>query len=162
MNRSRSDNVTLPSPSTHGEMAARRRGAEWARALVGQAMSRPVLTIDATESLWDAWQLLSVSGLRHLVVVDDGRCLGVISDRMILTDIPVDAERLRARVVGDLVSRAAARTVRDTAGLADVARVMAGYSEEAVPVLDEPGRLVGVVTGSDLVRWWADDGCEKP
>ena len=51
MDRSRPDNVTLPSPSTHGEMAARRRGAEWARARVGQAMSRPVLTIDAAESL---------------------------------------------------------------------------------------------------------------
>jgi CBS domain-containing protein len=121
-------------------------------------MARPVLTIDVTESLWDAWQLLSVSGLRHLVVVDDGRCLGVISDRMILTDLPLDEERMRARGVGELLSRAPVRSVLDTAPLADVARTMARYSAEAVPVLDELGRLVGIVTGSDLVRWWADDG----
>jgi CBS domain-containing protein len=157
MDTTRPESVTLPAPSSHGELAARRRGVDWARATVSEAMSRPVLTIDVAESLWDAWQLLSVSGLRHLVVVDDGRCLGVISDRMILTDIPLAEDRMRARGVGDLLSRAPARSVLDTAPLADVARTMARHSAEAVPVLDSLGRLVGIVTGSDLVRWWADD-----
>ncbi len=158
METSHPEGLTLPAPSSHGELAARRRGVDWACATVTQAMARPVLTIDVTESLWDAWQLLSVSGLRHLVVVDDGSCLGVISDRMILTDLPLDEERMRARGVGELLSRAPVRSVLDTAPLADVARTMARYSAEAVPVLDELGRLVGIVTGSDLVRWWADDG----
>ncbi len=161
MDKTRSEGATLPSPTTHTEMAARRRGAEWARAVVSQAMSRPVLTIEVSESLWDAWQLLSVSGLRHLAVVEDGRCLGVISDRMILTDIPLSNERMRARGVGELLSRAPARSVLDTDPLADVARIMARHSAEAVPVLDEFDRLVGIVTGSDLVRWWADDAAIK-
>jgi CBS domain-containing protein len=77
---------------------------------------------------------------------------------MILTDIPLSEQRLRARVVGDLLSRSSARSVLDTAPLADAARTMARYSAEAVPVLDGMGRLVGIVTGSDLVRWWAEDG----
>ena len=158
MDQGRAEGTTLPAPSTHGELAARRRGVDWARAVVSQAMSRPVLTIDVTESLWDAWQLLSVSGLRHLVVVDDVTCLGVVSDRMILTDLPLDEERMRSRGVRDLLSGTPVRYVLDTAPLADVARTMARYSAEAVPVLDAKSRLVGVVTGSDLVRWWADDG----
>ena len=158
MDTGRAEGTTLPAPSTHGELAARRRGVDWARAVVSQAMSRPVLTIDVTESLWDAWQLLSVSGLRHLVVVDDVTCLGVVSDRMILTDLPLDEERMRSRGVRDLLSGTPVRYVLDTAPLAAVARTMARYSAEAVPVLDAKSRLVGVVTGSDLVRWWADDG----
>ncbi len=158
MERTRAEEVTLPMPSTGEDRAARRRGTDWPRAAVNEAMSRPVLTIDVSETLWDAWQLLSVSGLRHLVVVDDGHCLGVISDRMILTDIPVSEDRMRDRGVGALLSRGPVRVVRDTARLADVARTMARYSAEAVPVLDELDRLVGIVTGSDLVRWWADDG----
>lgn len=163
MDKSRStQGVTLPAPTSHPEMAARRRGAEWARAVVSQAMSRPVLTIDVTETLWDAWQLLSVSGLRHLAVVDDSRCLGVISDRMILTDIPVSEDRMRARGVGELLSRAPLRSVRDSSPLADVARMMARHSAEAVPVLDDFDRLVGIVTGSDLVRWWADEAAARP
>lgn len=140
------------------DRAARRRGGQWAQAPVLAAMSRPVLTIESTESLWDAWLLLSVSGLRHLVVVEDGACLGVVSDRMILTDVPVSEERFRARSVGSLVASATLRSVRDDASLVQVARTMAHCSIEAVPVLDGQGRPVGIVTGSDLVRWWADDG----
>lgn len=162
MDTTRSEGMTLPSPTNHTEMAARRRGAEWARAVVSQAMSRPVLTIDVSESLWDAWQLLSVSGLRHLAVVDDGRCMGVISDRMILTDIPLSEDRMRSRGVGELLSRVPPRSVLATAPLADVARVMARHSTEAVPVLDGFDRLVGIVTGSDLVRWWADEAAVRP
>ena len=145
-------------PVSERGRAASRRGAQWAFAPVVDAMSRPVLTIESEESLWDAWLLLSVSGLRHLVVVDDGRCLGVLSDRMILTDLPVSEERFRQRRVGALVASATLRAVHDDVGLAEVARTMAHHSTEAVPVLDEQGRPVGIVTGSDLVRWWADDG----
>lgn len=152
----------LPSPTTPTEMAARRRGAQWTHACVGDVMSHPVLSIDVSESLWDAWQLLSVSGLRHLAVTEHGGCLGVISDRMILTDIPVSEPRLRTRGVGELLGRTRARSVLATAPLADVARLMSRHSAEAVPVLDDTRRLVGIVTGSDLVRWWADDTAARP
>jgi CBS domain-containing protein len=74
----------------------------------------------------------------------------------------VSEDRMRNRGVGELLSRAPARSVRDTAPLADVARLMARYSAEAVPVLDDLGRLVGIVTGSDLVRWWADEAAARP
>ncbi|MGV1004901.1 MAG: HPP family protein [Candidatus Nanopelagicales bacterium] len=140
------------------DYAAQVRAEAWPHAPVSEAMSRPVLTIDAAESLWDAWQLLSISGLRHLAVLEDGQCLGVIADRNILSDIPVSQERMRQRRVGELLSRGKLRWVGEDALLADVARTMAHYSIEAVPVLDERRRLVGIVTGSDLVRWWANDG----
>lgn len=153
---------TLPSPLTVAEMAARRRGAQWAHASVGDVMSHPVLTIDVSESLWDAWQLLSVSGLRHLAATEHGRCLGVVSDRLILTDIPVSEPRLRARRVGDLLGRTKVRSLLPDDPLADAARMMSRHSTEAVPVLDIAQRLVGIVTGSDLVRWWADDRSARP
>lgn len=149
--------VALPSPSNPGRFNAVRRGAQWAQAPVGAAMSRPVLTIQSDESLWDAWQLLVVSGLRHLVVVDDGHCVGVLSDRMILTDVPISDAGMRERSVGELLASAPLISVREFAELPDIARMMARHSAEAIPVLDELGRPIGIVTGSDLVRWWADD-----
>ena len=150
--------IAATLPARPGVRAALRRGSQWAHADVAAAMSRPVLTIEAGETLWDAWLLLSVSGLRHLVVVDDGRCLGVLSDRTILTDLPVSEERLRQRTVGALVAGGILHPVRDHHSLAEIARIMARGSVEAVPVLDDQGRPIGIVTGSDLVRWWADDG----
>jgi CBS domain-containing protein len=44
------------------------------------------------------------------------------------------------------------RTVRPDATLADVARQMIDHHLGAVPVVDEQGRLLGIVTEADLLR----------
>ena len=118
-------------------------------------MSNPVLTVEVDESLWDAWQLLFVSGLRHLVVINrDGACMGVLSDRNILAEVPATAENLGKRKVGEVLAmvprrvRLARRNRRIVA-----ARIMADNAVEAVPVLDDRDRLVGIITEFDIVRW---------
>ena len=124
------------------------------RALVANLMSQPVLTVEVGESLWDAWQLLFVSGLRHLVVLnDDGTSLGVLSDRTILAEVPATADHLSARRVGDVLAMVPLVCVDPTDTPLVAARVMASNSVEAVPVVDRDGRLVGILTESDLVRW---------
>jgi len=125
-------------------------------ASVADIMSRPVLTVEVGESLWDAWQLLFVSGLRHLVVLDaNGVSLGVLTDRNILADVPATAEHLGERKVGDVLAMVPLVSVLPSDAPIVAARVMAGTIVEAVPVLDGAGRLVGIVTESDIVRWLA-------
>ncbi len=121
---------------------------------VAQLMSQPVLTVEVGESLWDAWQLLFVSGLRHLVVLNsDGTSLGVLSDRNILAEVPATAEHLSDRKVGDVLAMVPFVSVQPSDHPLVAAKVMASNSIEAVPVLDPGGRLVGIVTESDVVRW---------
>jgi acetoin utilization protein AcuB len=123
-------------------------------AVVADLMSRPVLTIEVGESLWDAWQLLFVSGLRHLVVIDpNGASLGVLSDRNILAEVPATSDHLSGRRVADVLAMVPLVSVLPNDPPLTAARVMAGNAVEAVPVLDEGGRLVGIVTESDIVRW---------
>ena len=122
--------------------------------VVADVMSRPVLTVEVGESLWDAWQLLFVSGLRHLVVIDaNGASLGVLSDRNILAEVPATADHLSARRVSDVLAMVPLVSVGPEDSPLTAARVMATNSVEAVPVIDSAGRLVGVVTESDIVRW---------
>jgi acetoin utilization protein AcuB len=121
---------------------------------VGELMSQPVLTVEVAESLWDAWQLLFVSGLRPLVVLhSDGTSLGVLSDRNILAEVPATSEHLGDRRVGDVLAMVPLVSVLPTDHPLLAARVMAANAVEAVPVVDEGGRLVGIVTESDIVRW---------
>ena len=121
---------------------------------VADIMSRPVLTVEVDETLWDAWQLLFVSGLRHLVVLDhDGMCLGVLSDRNILAEVPATAEHLGGRRVRDVLAMVPLVSVLPTDDPISAARVMVANTVEAVPVLDEAGRLVGILTESDVVKW---------
>ena len=122
-------------------------------AVVADLMSQPVLTVEVGESLWDAWQLLFVSGLRHLVVLDDGSSLGVLSDRNILAEVPATAEHLSNRRVRDVLAMVPLVSVGPNDSPLTAARVMSGNSVEAVPVLEADGRLVGILTEADLVRW---------
>jgi CBS domain-containing protein len=127
------------------------------KVLVRDIMSQPVLTVETDETLWDAWQLLFVSGLRHLVVIDQlGQCVGVLSDRNILAEVPATAEHLSARLVSDVMARVPTATIDPTADPREAAAVMARATSEAVPVIEPDGRLVGIVTESDLVRWLGD------
>ena len=121
---------------------------------VADVMSRPVLTVEEGETLWDAWQLLFVSGLRHLVVLDaNGASLGVLSDRSILAEVPATSEHLSERRVRDVLAMVPLVSVGPADSPLNAARVMATNSVEAVPVIDAAGRIVGIVTESDIVRW---------
>lgn len=124
------------------------------QACVADLMSRPVLTVEVGESLWDAWQLLFVSGLRHLVVLDaNGASLGILSDRNILSEVPATADHLSGRRVADVLAMVPLVSVLPSDSPLVAARVMAANAVEAVPVLDAAGRLVGIVTEADIVRW---------
>lgn len=121
---------------------------------VSDIMSRPVLTVEVTETLWDAWQLLFVSGLRHLVVLNvDGSAVGVLSDRNVLAEVPATAEHLSQRHVADVLAQVPLVHVAPSDSPTHAAAVMSANMVEAVPVLDADGRLAGIVTESDIVRW---------
>jgi CBS domain-containing protein len=122
--------------------------------LITDIMSNPVLTVEVTESLWDAWQLLFVSGLRHLVVINrDGACMGVLSDRNILAEVPATAENLGKRKVSEVLAMVPVVSVSPMESPIVAARIMADNAVEAVPVLDDRDRLVGIITEFDIVRW---------
>lgn len=121
---------------------------------VAGIMSRPVLTVETSETLWDAWQLLFVSGLRHLIVLNrDGSTMGVLSDRNVLAEVPATAEHLSRRQVADVMAQVPLVHVRPDDSPVHAAEVMTSNMVEAVPVLDDDGRLAGIITESDIVRW---------
>lgn len=122
--------------------------------LVKDVMSGQVLTIEVNESLWDAWQLLFVSGLRHLVVLDDnGACLGVLSDRSVLAEVPATPEHLSQRHVRDILARVPVVSVCPDDDPHVAGKLMIAHAVEAIPVVNEAGRVVGMVTEADLIRW---------
>jgi CBS domain-containing protein len=122
--------------------------------VVADIMSRPVLTVEITETLWDAWQLLFVSGLRHLVVLNaDGSALGVLSDRNVLAEVPATVEHLSRRHVADVLAQVPLVYVHPGDSPIHAADVMTANMVEAVPVVDDDGRLIGIVTEFDIVRW---------
>lgn len=127
----------------------------------GMIMSTPVLTVGPDASPWSAWSAMMESGVRHLVVIAGGRCVGVLEDRELFAQWPVGPLALRRqRIAGMIQPRTTC--VLAAAEVREVALVMTEEGVDAVPVVDETGRLIGVVTGSDVARavarWGLYDG----
>lgn len=123
-------------------------------ATVGDIRHSPVMTIRSGDTLWDAWQLMFVSGMRNLAVVDEtGSSIGVLSDRSILIDLPITEQHLAGRHVSDVMSSPGAIT-DDTCAQAAASR-MARHSVDALPIVTDAGRPIAMLTAADLIEWAA-------
>lgn len=121
---------------------------------VADIMSRPVLTNETGETLGDAWQLMFVSGLRHLVVLDDdGVPFGVLSDRAVLAGSPSTIDHWGNLLVRDVLARVPRGSIRPDSTAQQAVHEMSHRAVEALPVTEEGGKLVGILTESDVVRW---------
>lgn len=125
---------------------------------IHQIMSSPVATVHRDVSLLDSWLRLQSEGIRQMVVVSDrNEVVGLLSDRDILqrikvVDDEVDVER--NLVVADVVGEETIST-DSMSDIRRVARVMAYYHVDAMPVVRDDGKLVGIVTRGDILRGFA-------
>lgn len=124
--------------------------------VVADIRHSPVMTIRSRDTLWDAWQLMFVSGMRNLAVVDEcGSSVGVLSDRAILTDLPITEKHLAGRHVSDVM--ASPGSITDDTCAQDAASLMSRHSVDALPIVTEAGRPIAMLTAADLVDWVARD-----
>ncbi|MFC7546708.1 HPP family protein [Plantactinospora sp. GCM10030261] len=116
-----------------------------------EVMSAPVRTIPADLALGEALRRMLQAGCRHLVVVDRaGRCLGVLADRTIAAAWAYDPTVLSRRAAGTVLDLEPA-TLDRYARVLDAARLMRTAGVDAVAMVDDDGRPVGILTGGDLI-----------
>jgi CBS domain-containing protein len=125
--------------------------------LITQLMTTHVVAITADAPLSTALRLMAATGVRHLPVLDGGRCCGVVFEIDVARFAWSAASPLTqaALSVGELTRPTAPLPV--TARRSDAARRMQAEHGDAVLVSDH-GRLVGIVTATDLVRSLATVG----
>ena len=125
-----------------------------------QIMNSPASTIHSEIPLLDAWLRLKKESIRQLVVVNDRKeVAGLLSDRDILRRINVidevvemDSNLTVAEVMQDeTISTDSMSDIRR------VAKVMAYFHVEAMPVMREGNQLIGVVTRGDILRGFAEN-----
>lgn len=118
-------------------------------ATVADIMSRRIVAIRSDCDLHVAVQTFLRTALRHLVVVDRDRVvLGILTVEQTMTALASSLGPVR--LVGDHVPGAGAR-VQVTDSVRAAASVMLNALVDALPVVDDDGRVVGVVTWSDIL-----------
>lgn len=112
-------------------------------------MTAEVETIAADKSVVFANELMWRKQIHHLVVLRDEEIVGILSDRDLGGP---EAETLPDDLQVHKVMSAAVVTARPDTTVKDAANLMQGRSINCLPVITDTGKLVGIVTSSDLDR----------
>ncbi|GLX95516.1 CBS domain-containing protein [Herbidospora sp. NBRC 101105] len=116
-------------------------------------MTRVVVTVTPDESPIMAWELMRKGGMHHIAVVGPSRWPhGILSMQDIATGCSGTLADLSRRKVGDLIKSTLTPRVPLDRPLAGVAAVMLDSGRDAVPVVDEHCRAVGLITTVDVLR----------
>ena len=125
---------------------------------VSEWMSPVALSIPPHMSMSSAFFKMKVENIRHLPVIDDGQLVGIVTDR----DLRAPHQTFEGwrwedlydfddeREVHDVMTREVI-TVRPTDAIEKAVELMLENKFGALPVQDELGAVVGMLTSHDLL-----------
>ncbi len=130
------------------------------RMTAGELMTQPVATIPASSTAQEAAAEMRRLHLARLLVTESAEPVGVVSVSDLLAALPMDAtgrERVRDVMSWGYVA------CRPSTPVKGAVRAMLERDSRSLMVIGEHGKLVGVVTGFDLLASLAgrSDGREK-
>jgi acetoin utilization protein AcuB len=136
---------------------------------VSDLMTGKPITVAPDMPVLDARQLMLKEQIRHLVVTEYERLVGIVTDRDIRLNLPSRATSLSvwelnyllARLTVGAVMTKAVIMVRPSWEARDAARLMLEHKIGGLPVVDGE-RVVGIVTETDFLRAYANGPDASP
>jgi acetoin utilization protein AcuB len=136
---------------------------------VRDLMTPNPITVGPETPVFEARQRMLKDRIRHLLVVDGDRLVGMVTDRDIRLNLPSQATSLSvwevnyllARLTVDKVMTTAVITVGPDREAADAARLMLDHRIGGLPVVDW-GRVIGILTETDIVRAFVEHVAAPP
>ncbi|MCH7895553.1 MAG: CBS domain-containing protein [candidate division NC10 bacterium] len=131
---------------------------------VVERMKTKLVVASPTDSVAAAWRLLRQHQIRHLPVVEEGKLVGIVTDRDIRLVFPSAlTSGSREQDPHDALEKVAVReimtgqvvTVAPEASIANVARLLLERRIGGLPVV-QGSRLVGIITKTDILAAFVD------
>jgi|tagenome__1003787_1003787.scaffolds.fasta_scaffold20843260_2 acetoin utilization protein AcuB len=119
---------------------------------VRDSMTREVVTLGPEASAAEAWAVCQENNIRHVPVVEEGRLIGLVSDRDLRDVRGGDRESDTPRWVrlGDMMTRNIV-TIHPLDTIEHAAREIYDRKIGCLPVVADED-LVGIITSSDMMR----------
>lgn len=119
-------------------------------------MTSPAECLAPEETVEQAARMFSKYDVGSMPVVDGEKLVGVLTDRDIVIECVAKGNDCSSTKVSDIAtSNVVTVTVDDQA--ADVARVLSDNQIRRVPVVDEQGKVVGVIAQADVALKMGED-----
>lgn len=129
---------------------------------VSRSMISQVFTIDKEASVFEAQEKMAAHKIRHLPIVDnDNRLIGIVTDRDIRSALPYslikntataeEREKLAKLKVEDIMTKNP-KTISPMYTIQDALLLIQKERVGAFPVVDDEGKLKGILSVRDLLR----------
>ncbi len=105
--------------------------------------------LDCTASVLDAAELMRENDIGDVVVLDHERICGIVTDRDLVIRVLAERGDPSTVTVGDICSRDLT-TIAPTASVGDAVRLIREKAIRRLPVVEEGGTVVGIVSIGDL------------
>jgi CBS domain-containing protein len=127
---------------------------------VRDLMTRNPTTLDRNETLDLAESIMNLGRIRHMPVVDDGRVVGIVSQRDMFRSALITSLGFGRKTTSALIKTIKIKeimtekvvTISPDASIKEAARQMMEKKIGCLPVL-EGDRLVGIVTETDMLQY---------
>jgi acetoin utilization protein AcuB len=131
--------------------------------LVGERMSKHVITISPDMPIAEALNMMKVEKVRRFPVVKEGKLLGVVSDKDLLNASPSPVSTLSIWEMNYLLNKITVSevmvknvlTVTEDTPIEQAARMMADNKIGGLPVMRDGG-VVGIITETDLFKMFLE------
>lgn len=121
---------------------------------IGTICNREVVIVGKNDTLLEAAKLMREYHVGDVVVVEErnGRRypVGILTDRDIVVELVAKEVDFNALAVGDVISRDVS-LAKEKDDVVDTIKFMRQKSVRRLPVVDELGALIGIVTLDDLI-----------
>ena len=118
--------------------------------LVSEVMSRDIKTLKPDQTFAEVVSLLAGNNFHHLLIAVDGHLMGVLSDRDVFRQLGRVGDWSTKKVSEVMITNAF--TVWPHTRLCDAAKEMLSRRINCLPVLTKEGKLVGLLTSTDILR----------
>lgn len=108
--------------------------------------------IDPDATVYEAIEMMAEKGIGALLVMRDGKLVGVISERDYARKVILQGRSSRETRVKEIMS-APAITVPPDCTVDDGMRVMTEHRIRHLPIVNADGTVVGIASIGDLVKW---------
>ncbi len=115
-----------------------------------EAKGSDVYSVQSTDQVYAALQEMAEHKVGALVVIDGDSLVGVISERDFAREMLTHEGGPRDMVVGDIMTKDV-HTVTPEATVADCMSTMTDRRFRHLPVVDDGGRVLGVISIGDVV-----------